>query len=336
MKVIYDTERLVIRYWKADDCNDLYDYACKEEVTKFLKFKPYTSIQDAHDRINSILAKYSNNETTVPFAIALKENNKVIGSIDIVHHSTKGEGEIEIGYILNPTYQGFGYMTEALIGMFKYIKRNNLAKRIVCEHDTLNIKSGAVMKNAGMTFEGVLRKAGDFNNTHERYDIALYSILYEEINLEENLNKTHKVVIYTDGACSGNPGVGGWGAVLFHGNAKKEISGYAENTTNNQMELTAAIMALEKLKVPCDVELYSDSAYLINAFNEGWITSWQMNGFKNANKKPVANVELWQQLIEFNNIHKIKWIKVKGHADNEYNNRCDELATGEIAKHQNN
>ena len=143
-----------------------------------------------------------------------------------------------------------------------------------------------------------------------------------------------KVTIYTDGACSGNPGVGGWGAVLFCGETMKEISGYAENTTNNQMELTAAIMALDKIKVPCEIELYSDSAYLINAFNEGWITNWQMNGFKNANKKPVANAELWQQLIEFNHIHKITWIKVKGHADNKYNNRCDELATGEIAKHQ--
>ena len=144
-----------------------------------------------------------------------------------------------------------------------------------------------------------------------------------------------KVVIYTDGAGSGNPGVGGWGAVLFYQGIKKEISGYQENTTNNQMELTAAIMALSKLKVDCEVELYSDSAYLVNAFNEGWITSWQMNGFRNANKKPVANVELWQQLIEYNARHKITWIKVKGHADNEFNNRCDQLATGEIAKHQN-
>ena len=141
---------------------------------------------------------------------------------------------------------------------------------------------------------------------------------------------------YTDGACSGNPGIGGWGAVLFYKDTMKEISGYADNTTNNQMELTAAIMALDKLKVPCEVELYSDSAYLINAFNEGWINSWQLNGFRNANKKPVANVDLWQKLIEFNNTHKITWIKVKGHADNKYNNRCDELATGEISKHQTN
>ena len=143
-----------------------------------------------------------------------------------------------------------------------------------------------------------------------------------------------KIVIYTDGACSGNPGAGGWGAILFYKNTKKEISGFNENTTNNQMELTAAIMALDKLKEPCEVDLYSDSAYLINAFKEDWITKWQLNGFRNANKKPVQNIELWQKLIEFNNTHKINWIKVKGHADNEYNNRCDQLATGEIAKNQ--
>ena len=143
-----------------------------------------------------------------------------------------------------------------------------------------------------------------------------------------------KVKIYTDGACSGNPGVGGWGAILFYKDEKREISGYEENTTNNKMELTAAIKALERLKEPCEVELYSDSAYLVNAFLEGWLTKWQMNGFKSSNKKPVQNVDLWQKLIELNNIHKITWIKVKGHADNVYNNRCDALATGEIAKHK--
>ena len=336
MKIIYETERLIIRQWEEKDAEDLFEYAKDPNVSRFLKFKPYISINEAHERISTILLKYENNQVEVPYAIVLKNENKVIGSIDVDCYSNSGDGEIEIGYILSANYQSKGYMTEALIGMFKHIKANNIAKRIVCKHDTLNEKSGNVMKRAGMTFEGVLRKAGAFNNTHARYDLAVYSILYEEIDLEDNSRETkpNKVVIYTDGACSGNPGVGGWGAVLFHGKTMKEISGYAENTTNNQMELTAAIMALDKLKVPCDVELYSDSAYLINAFNENWITGWQMNGFKNANKKPVANIELWQKLIEFNNIHKIKWIKVKGHADNKYNNRCDELATGEIAKHQ--
>ena len=143
-----------------------------------------------------------------------------------------------------------------------------------------------------------------------------------------------KVTIYTDGACSGNPGIGGWGAILFYKDTKKEISGFQKDTTNNQMELTAAIKSLDLLKVPCEIDLYSDSAYLINAFKEDWITKWQINGFRTANKKPIQNLDLWKQLIDFNNMHKINWIKVKGHADNKYNNRCDALATGEIAKHR--
>ena len=143
-----------------------------------------------------------------------------------------------------------------------------------------------------------------------------------------------KVTIYTDGACSGNPGIGGWGAILFYKDTKKEISGFQKDTTNNQMELTAAIKALDLLKVPCEIDLYSDSAYLINAFKEDWIAKWQINGFRTANKKPIQNLDLWKQLIDFNNMHKINWIKVKGHADNKYNNRCDALATGEIAKHR--
>lgn len=142
-----------------------------------------------------------------------------------------------------------------------------------------------------------------------------------------------EVVIYTDGACSYNPGPGGWGAILMYKSQRKEISGYSMLTTNNKMELTAPIEALKQLKEPCSVQLYSDSAYLINAFTQGWIENWLKNNFRNANKKPVENQELWQELIELNNIHQIEWIKVKGHADNEFNNRCDELARMEIMKH---
>ncbi len=134
------------------------------------------------------------------------------------------------------------------------------------------------------------------------------------------------VTIYTDGACSGNPGKGGWGAVLIYGEIEKQISGASENTTNNQMELTAPIEALKLLKKPCNVKLYSDSAYLINGFTEGWIYNWQKNGWKTANKKDVKNKELWIQIYEFTQIHNIEWIKVKGHADNKYNNICDKLA----------
>lgn len=147
--------------------------------------------------------------------------------------------------------------------------------------------------------------------------------------------KDNSVVIYTDGACSGNPGAGGWGAILFHGKHKKEISGFENNTTNNRMELTAVIKALQMLKSPCNVELYSDSAYVVNAFLQGWIDNWRSNGWIGSDKKQVKNIELWQELDRLIGIHAVHFNKVKGHADNEYNNRCDALATGEIAKHAN-
>ena len=141
-----------------------------------------------------------------------------------------------------------------------------------------------------------------------------------------------RVEVYTDGACSGNPGVGGWGAILIYGRVRKEISGSERFTTNNRMEMTAAIAALKCLKMPCEVTLHTDSSYLFNGFSHGWIYNWLRNGWKTANKKPVENQDLWQELLELNGIHKIKWIKVKGHADNENNNRCDKLATGAAAE----
>ena len=139
-----------------------------------------------------------------------------------------------------------------------------------------------------------------------------------------------EVTIYTDGACSGNPGPGGWGAMLMYKGNKKEISGGKENTTNNVMELTAVIEGLKLLKFPCKVKLYSDSAYLVNAFIQKWIYGWIKNGWKNSSKEPVKNKELWQELYELTKTHEVEFIKVKGHADNEYNNRCDELARNAI------
>ncbi len=139
-----------------------------------------------------------------------------------------------------------------------------------------------------------------------------------------------KVVIYTDGACSGNPGPGGWGAILMYKGTKKEISGAKNNTTNNVMELTAALEGLKMLKFPCEVELYSDSAYLVNGFLQGWIYNWQRNNWKTSNKEPVKNKEIWQELYKMTQIHEVKFIKVKGHADNDFNNRCDELARNAI------
>ena len=139
------------------------------------------------------------------------------------------------------------------------------------------------------------------------------------------------VTIYTDGACSGNPGKGGWGAILMCKGKMKEISGGEKETTNNRLELTAPIEALKLLKKPCNVKIYSDSAYLINAFTNGWIYNWFKNGWKTADKKDVKNKELWIEIYNYTKIHKIEWIKVKGHSDNEYNNRCDEMAV-EAAK----
>jgi ribonuclease HI len=140
------------------------------------------------------------------------------------------------------------------------------------------------------------------------------------------------VDIYTDGACSGNPGPGGWAAILAAKGAEKEISGFAESTTNNRMELTAAIEALKALNQPCDVNLFSDSSYLVNAFLLKWIDQWKKNGWKNSSKTPVSNKDLWMILDDLNTRHRIEWIKVKGHSDNEYNNRCDKLAVSEIRK----
>jgi ribonuclease HI len=137
------------------------------------------------------------------------------------------------------------------------------------------------------------------------------------------------IEIYTDGACSGNPGPGGWGAILQFGENYKEISGFVPDTTNNRMEITAVIEALKLLKYPCAVKVYSDSAYVVNAFNQKWIVNWQKNNWKSKSGN-VLNQDLWQELLKCTRVHKVEFIKVKGHADNKYNNRCDELAVSQI------
>ena len=141
-----------------------------------------------------------------------------------------------------------------------------------------------------------------------------------------------EITIYTDGACSGNPGPGGWGAILMFGDTKKEISGGLDNTTNNVMALTAVIESLKILKRPCKVDLYSDSAYVVNAFLQKWIYGWIKKNWKTAGNDPVKNKELWQELYGLTKIHDVTFHKVKGHADNEFNNRCDELARMERDK----
>ncbi len=141
-----------------------------------------------------------------------------------------------------------------------------------------------------------------------------------------------RVTLYTDGACSGNPGIGGYAGILQYKNQEKVVTGGEKETTNNRMELLAVITSLEKIKEPCEVDVYSDSAYVVNAFLENWIGSWISNNWKTSTKKTVQNIELWQRLLVQTERHKVTWHKVKGHADNELNNRCDALARGEIEK----
>jgi len=135
------------------------------------------------------------------------------------------------------------------------------------------------------------------------------------------------IIIYTDGACSGNPGPGGWAAVLLSQDKKKEIWGGERETTNQRMELQAVIEALRALKVKdWDVTVYSDSAYLVNAFQQKWLDKWQGNGWRNSKKEPVANQDLWQELLRLTSLNRVKIVKVKGHDGELYNERCDELA----------
>ncbi len=134
------------------------------------------------------------------------------------------------------------------------------------------------------------------------------------------------VEIFTDGACSGNPGPGGWGAILRYGDKEKELSGGEKNTTNNRMELTAVIKALSALKEPCRVKLTTDSKYVVDSINLGWARSWQKNGWRKADKKPALNAELWEQLLALMDIHTVEMVWVKGHAGHPENERCDALA----------
>ena len=141
-----------------------------------------------------------------------------------------------------------------------------------------------------------------------------------------------KVILYTDGACSGNPGAGGWAFVLVYNKHQKVCSGGEKETTNNRMELTAVIKGLEALKEPCNVKVFSDSAYVVNAFLQNWIVSWQVNNWRTASKHDVLNKDLWEKLLKLTNYHTIEFNKVKGHADDELNNLCDRLAVGEVQK----
>ena len=144
-----------------------------------------------------------------------------------------------------------------------------------------------------------------------------------------------QVTIYTDGACSGNPGPGGWGAILEWNGREKELSGGERETTNNRMELSGVIFALSALKEPCAVDLYTDSKYVFDAVDKGWVYTWRKNGWRKADKKPALNVDLWERLLPLLGKHSVTWHWVKGHAENEKNNRCDALAVAQSRKFAN-
>lgn len=142
-----------------------------------------------------------------------------------------------------------------------------------------------------------------------------------------------QIEIYTDGACSGNPGPGGWGAVLVYNGNEKQLSGSEKSTTNNRMELTAVIMALNALNQPCEVKLTTDSKYVCDAVNKGWVYSWRKNGWRKSDKKPALNVDLWEELLSLLEKHEVQFIWVKGHNGHKYNEICDTLAVNEYQKY---
>lgn len=144
--------------------------------------------------------------------------------------------------------------------------------------------------------------------------------------------KMKKVEIFTDGACSGNPGPGGWGAILRCGNTEKELSGGERDTTNNRMELTAVISALKALKYPCEVNVTTDSKYVYESVTKGWVYSWQKNNWRKADKKPALNPDLWEELLKLLDIHNVTFTWVKGHNEHPENERCDKLAVAECNK----
>ncbi|MEG0872687.1 MAG: ribonuclease HI [Clostridia bacterium] len=146
--------------------------------------------------------------------------------------------------------------------------------------------------------------------------------------------KLKKVDIYTDGACSGNPGPGGWGAVVIYNGVEKQISGGQKDTTNNKMEIMAVVKGLEILKESCNVKIYSDSAYVVNSVEKGWVYSWKKNNWIKSNKQKAKNIELWEELLRLMSVHEVSFIKVKGHSDNKYNNICDMLATTAINQYR--
>ncbi len=188
MKIKYETERLIVKEWEEKDDKDLFEMVSDLEVTKFLHYQPYQTLKEAKIRIKNIINSYPLNPFINNFAIMSKKDHKVIGDINISTYKPQAGGSVHIGYTLNRNYQGKGYATEAVIGVLQFIKKNKIAKRIEATHDITNIKSGNVLKRAGMIFEGIARKAGE-NNFHTRYDVVHYAILEEEIQTDDDAQK---------------------------------------------------------------------------------------------------------------------------------------------------
>jgi len=187
MEKLFETKRLEVRQFTAGDAADLYEICRDPDLVKFMPFPQYKSIDDAHARLRVVVAKYADpaptrttSEDKIDYAIVLKSENKVIGSLGYSRYTSRAGGIAELGYYMSPKYQGNGYMTEAVVGLFKYIKSHKIAMRIEAKHDVANVASGRVMQKAGMNFEGIMRKYTG-NNTCDRVDAAMYSILYEEI-----------------------------------------------------------------------------------------------------------------------------------------------------------
>jgi len=322
------------------------------------------------------LILYDTNSFDVIDKISLKINleNYCINSLEkiLVEYSENNKKDNKLKEFFNQFEEVFIFATSSLFlvnrELVKFINlcnnKINLKAKIILlkqNNEISDIISMWLTKiNYAFKFELKISLELSYENWIKDFD-ELLSVLENRENLTDNIsngiNKNivqtnmfnddiknnfeeipikNSVMIYTDGACSGNPGAGGWGAVLIHGENKKEISGFDPLTTNNKMEMTAVIKALSMLKQRCRVSLYSDSAYVVNAINLKWLDSWKKNGWKGADKKPVKNIELWQELDNLINYHIVEFIKVKGHSDNELNNRCDELATGEIARNVNN
>jgi len=189
-----------------------------------------------------------------------------------------------------------------------------------------------------MHFHVIPRKLDDGEKCFPKFSGCNVDLaeIREKLKIEEKpkikLNDEENVVLYTDGACSGNPGVGGWASILSYKGKEKILSGGEKLTTNNRMELMAVICGLESIKENVPIKVFSDSAYVVNAFNQNWIENWQKNDWKTAGKGEVQNKELWQRLLSAKKNLDVQFIKVKGHSDNEFNNRCDELAREEVSK----